>query len=697
MKPSSFQIEGMLARAFAAHQAGNLAAAESLYRQVLQADKKQFDALHMLGVLKGQRGNFTAGLRRLNEALRVRPNSIDALINRGRMQSELGDDAGAVATYKEVLALNPRSALAHINFGVVLSRQRRSEDALIHCNAAIEIGPDYAEAWTCRANVLAELGRLIEALESYDRALFLQPKLAESHLGRGSVLHQLNRYDEALAAYDRALAVNPELGEAWYGRGRVFFALKRYDEAIAAYGKAMTLKPDYAEGARLTAKMQICDWDNLETECAHLVAAVTRQGVRSDPFRMLTVSASLADQKRCAEIFVADHCPAAERPLWRGERYRHDRIRIAYVSADFHNHPTAYLAAGLFEAQDRSRFETTAMSLGSDVDDEMRRRLRGAFERFLDVQPQGNRDIAETLRALEIDIAVDLKGYTTQSRPAVFALRPAPIQVNYLGYPGTMAASYIDYIIADRTVIPDDHASFYTEKIALLPDTYQVNDGTRGIAERTPTRAELGLPDEGFVYCCFNNSYKIRPAVFDVWMRLLQHDAGSVLWLLEDNSAVAGNLRREAERRGVAPDRLVFASRRPLADHMARHRQADLFLDTLPYNAHTTASDALWAGVPVLTCLGSTFAGRVAASLLNAVGLPELVTTSLADYEALALQIASDPALCGALKQKLGRNRQVFPLFDTARFTRHIEAAYTTMWQRYQAGEPPQSFAVEPS
>jgi len=685
-----------LVRAFAAHQAGDVAQAELLYKLVLQADKKHFDALHMLAIIEGQRGNFAAGLRRLKEALRIRPNSPDALINLGRMQSELGDDEAAAATYKRVLALAPQSVLAHINFSIVLWRQRRCEEALVHCDAAIAAAPGNAEAWNIRANVLLDLKRPGEALESYDRALVLQPRLAESHVGRGNALHQLNRYDEALAAYDRALTIKPELVEAWSGRGSVCFDLKRYDDAISAYGKARTLKSDYAEGALLAAKMQVCDWDNLAAECAYFVAAVTQRGFKWDPFRMLTISASLVDQRKCAEIWAADRCPAPERPLWRGERYRHDRIRLAYVSADFRNHPMSYLAAGWFEAHDRSRFETFAVSLSPETNDDMRRRLRGAFDRFLDVQSLSNQDIAAMMRDLEIDIAIDLMGYTTHARPAVLALRPAPIQVSYLGYPGTMAANHIDYILADQTVIPPDHVSFYTEKIVWLPDSYYVNDSARPIAERTPSRAELSLPDEGFVFCCFNNCFKITPAFFDIWMRLLQRIDNSVLWLFEENSAAPRNLRREAERRGVAPKRLVFAPRLPNAEHLARHRQADLLLDTLPYNAHTTACDALWTGVPVLTCLGSTFAGRVAASLLKAVGLPELVTTSLADYEALALKIASEPALCAWLQQKLALNRDVFPLFDTKRFTRHTEAAYTAMWQRYQRGESPHNLTVEP-
>lgn len=698
MRSSVSQSEQILARAFAAHKAGDIAQAEFFYKLVLQADKKRFDALHMLGVIEAQRGNFAAGLRRLTEALRVRPSAPDALVNLGRMQGELGKSAEAITTYKKALTLDPRSALAHSNLSILLRRQRRREEALAHCQTALEIAPDYAGAWNNRGNVLYELNRPAEALESYDRALVLQPRLAAAHLGRGNVLRQLDRLQEALAAYDRVLAIEPNNAECHFGRGKAFDRLEHRSDAKEAYAKAFAIKPDlpYAEGAYLVAKMQVCEWDNLEAECAHLGGTVAQETLRSDPFNMLAASGSLAVQMKCAEHYAIEY-PASMAPLWRGECYRHERIRLAYLSADFHNHATAYLVAAMFEAHDRTRFETTAVSFGPETNDEMQTRLRGAFDRFLDVRARSDREIAEVLRNLEIDIVADLKGYTGYSQPSILAQRPAPIQVSYLGYPGTLGASYIDYILADRTVIPPEHFAFYNEKIVSLPDTYQVNDAGRRIEDWAPTREELQLPNDGFVFCCFNRSYKIRPPVFDIWMRLLQQVDGSVLWMFEENAAASRNLRLEAERRGVKPERLVFAPLVPKAKHLARLRLADLFLDTLPYNAHTTASDALWAGVPVITSLGSTFAGRVAASLDRAIGLPELVTESLADYEVLALKIAQDPALCASLKDKLARNRKTFPLFDTKRFTRNIEAAYTTMWQRYQRGELPESFVVAPA
>jgi predicted O-linked N-acetylglucosamine transferase (SPINDLY family) len=399
-------------------------------------------------------------------------------------------------------------------------------------------------------------------------------------------------------------------------------------------------------------------------------------------------------QLQCAQNFISDKTPVLP-PLWTGKIWRHDRMRIAYLSADFRQHATAYLIAELFELHDRSRFEISGVSFGMDDKSDTRNRLIASFDRFLDVREKTDEEIARLLHDLQIDIAVDLKGYTQDSRLGILAHRPAPIQVSYLGYPGTGGADFLDYIIADKTVAPFEHQPFFTEKIVHLPDTYQVNDTKRKIAQLAPTRQEVGLPENGFVFCCFNNNWKITADTFSIWMRLLHRIEGSVLWLLADNRSAVRNLREQAQDRGIAQGRLVFAGHLPLDQHLARYRLADLFLDTLPYNAHTTSSDALWVGTPVITRLGESFAGRVAASLLNAIGLPDLVTHSADDYEALALRLAKDPALLAAYRNRLATNRMTHPLFDTDRFRRHIEAAYSQMWQTWQRGEKPRSFTVD--
>ena len=472
--------------------------------------------------------------------------------------------------------------------------------------------------------------------------------------------------------------------------------MRRLDEALASYDRVLALKPDHtrAFSGIINCVNMICDWQRMTAFADDVIAHVSEKKSIISPFVLLGYSGDPALQLQCARNFVAERVPSP-RPLWTSTTWRHDKVRIAYLSADFRRSAMAHLMAELFEWHDRSRFEIIGVSFGVDDKSEMRKRLVAAFDQFYDVHGKSDEEVAKLLHDLEVDIAIDLMGHTQDLRPGILAYRPAPIQASYLGFPGTMGAEFIDYIIADKMVAPLEHQSFYTEKIVHLPDCYLVNDTKRKIAERTPTRQEAGLPERSFVYCCFNNNWKITPDVFSVWMRLLHAVDGSVLWLLADNESAERNLRKEAQARGIDPARMVFAGRLPLKDHLARHRLADLFLDTLPVNAHTTASDALWTGLPVLTCEGTAFAGRVAASLLYAVGLPELVTHSIEDYEALALRLARDPSLLEGYRNRLATHRLTHPLFDTDRFRHHIEAAYLQMWKIWQRGEQPRSFAVE--
>ena len=473
--------------------------------------------------------------------------------------------------------------------------------------------------------------------------------------------------------------------------------VKRFDDAVADCRAAMLLNPDEEDllGKFVGTQMQACDWRDFETSAAALLTGIRAGTALVNPFALLAMPGTPADQLICARGMTARDFPPME-PLYRGEKYVHDRVRIAYVSGDFRKHALSYLMAGVFEHHDHSRFETFGVSIGRDDASAIRARVAGAFDRFIDAHGKSDTEIARQLRTAEIDIAIDLGGFTTGGRPRVFAMRPAPVQASYLGYPGTSGAPYIDYVLADATVIPASDRDPYSEEVVRLPDTYYPNDDKRLIAPLTPTRAAVGLPETGFVFCSFNNNYKITPAVFDIWMGLLAEVEGSVLWLLQSNAISPGNLRREAEGRGISASRLVFAPTLPVEEHLARHRLADLFLDTSPYNAHTTACDALWVGLPVLTCPGSTFPSRVAASLLHAVGLPELVTASFEDYRQLALTLAREPARLATIKAKLAANRDTTALFDTARLTRHLEAAYATMVERHRRGEAPAAFAVAP-
>jgi predicted O-linked N-acetylglucosamine transferase (SPINDLY family) len=440
--------------------------------------------------------------------------------------------------------------------------------------------------------------------------------------------------------------------------------------------------------------MLACDWgwlDADEAACKRLV----RAGIRGvSPFVLLSLATTPAERLAGARLEASAIArEAGQLPTVMPPRPR-DKIRLAYLSGDFRQHAVAVLTAEMFEQHDRGRFEVTAYSFGPDDGSAMRRRLERAFDRFIDVRRLAHADAAQRIRDDGIDILVDLVGYTKGARTAIVARRPAPVQVNFLGYIGTMGAPFIDYVIADAVTLPLGEQNFYDERIVQLPGCFMPRDTKRDVSDRMPSRAECGLPDDGFVFCCFNKSYKITPAVFDIWMRLLHAVPGSVLWLYDDNVLARNNLRSEALRRGVSPERLVFAPYQEMPAHLARHRCADLFLDTLLRNAHTTANLALWSGLPLLTCAGEHFNGRAAASLLTALGMPELVTHSLAEYEALALRIATDPERLAGLRRRLAEARTASPLFDVARYTRSLEAAYLRMWETWSAGKPPEPITI---
>jgi len=649
------------------------------------------------------RGNVLSKLGRNGEAidsydraLTLAPGSVAAWFNRAVALIAVGRHNDAIASFDRAIVVQPNFAEAHLLRAKALLDSGRHVDALEGVDKVLAIEPRLAEAWLGRGNVLTELKRYEEALAACGRALALKPDLAEAWLGRGNVLSAMKQHDDAFAAYDRALALRPDLGEAWLGRAEIFTELARHSDAFAAFDRALTLKPDLkaVAGARLHSKLLICDWTDLEAETAQLLATIRERKSSGLAFSLLAIPSSPTDQLQCARRTVQDQptFPA----IWRGEDYSHDRIRLAYLSADFYEQPTAYLAAGLFEQHDKSRFEVTGISFGPNQNSRMRQRLTGAFEHFIDVRDKSDQDIAELVRRLEIDIAVDLMGFTKNSRLNVLARRPAPIQVNYLGYIGTMGAEFIDYVIADKIALPFDQQPFYTEKIVHLPECFLVTDDQQEIAPWTPSREEAGLPRQGFVFCSFNNSYKLARPIFELWMRLLHAVEGSVLWLAESNAEMIVNLRREAQQLGIEGERIVFAPRVALPRHLARQRLAGLFLDSTPYNAGATGAAALWSGVPLLTVMGETFVGRMAASMLHAVGLPELVTHNLDDYESLAVKLASEPALLSGIRRKLQENLRLTPLFDTDRFRRHIEQAYMTMVDIRRRGEGPRSFSVEP-
>jgi protein O-GlcNAc transferase len=636
-----------------------------------------------------------AALAALTQAVECDPGFAPAHSERGKVLLALKREAEALAASDRAVRIAPDVAAFHYDRGLMIASLGQHESALASFDRAIALDRQFIAALVNRGGVLERLGRLDDALSSFDQALTLAPDDPAVLLNRGTVLGQLGRFDEALTCYERATALRPT-ADACFSFAALLERLERHGEAAQAFRAALAADPGckYALGGIVHNRMHVCDWDGLGADIDRMLAGVRAGATVAEPINLFAVGSRADDQLQCAKAYVADRYPAAETPRAFAASARRERIRIAYVCGEFGGHAVPHLAAELFERHDRSRFETFAISIGPSDHSPMRRRLEAAFDTFVDACGRSDQELAEFMGDCGIDIAVSLNGHTGIERTGVFALRACPIQVNYLGFAGTMGADYIDYIIADKHVIPPDQHAFYTEKVVYLPNSCLPADSTNPAGEPTPTRAQAGLPESGMVYCGFNGHYKITPDVFRLWMRLLQQVDGSVLWLRNANGDAKRNLRDEAARHGVLAERLVFAPRMPLADHFARHRAADLFLDTAPYNAHSTAIDALWAGLPVLTLIGSTFAGRVGASLLAATGLPELITSSPEDYEAMALRLSREPSLLASLKERLARNRKTCPLFDTERYCRDIEAAYITMWNRYQRGEPPASFSA---
>lgn len=723
-------MTALLQQAEAAYAGGNWEHAERLCAQVLAAQPDDVAALNLLATILAQRqrpaeaerhlrraltvapanavlhnnyGNVLRDLRRLPEAaasyqraLELDPRYAVAHGHRGAVLRELGEIGAARACYERALELAPGDAELHYGLGVLLQEVGLATEALARYGQALALRPGYAEALYNQAAALRQLRRLEEAVRSYGAVIQALPNFAPAYNNRGGALLELGRHEAALQDLERAQQLNARLVEAQVNGGHALVALKRPGEARASYERALALVPDWPGllGAALHAQLLTCDWEGLDSRRAELEARVAAGAPVAEPFTLLATCESPALLRQCAETATREIVRQAQPPPAMVRRARRDVIRLGYFSADFHAHAMTMLITGVLECHARERFSVVALSLGPARHDAARERVVRAVDQFVDVDGESDREVAELARALEIDIALDLNGFTRHGRPGIFACRAAPVQVNYLGFVGTMGTGLVDYMIVDHTVVTGAQRAFYAEQLAWLPDSYFPNDRQRVIASVADSRSSHGLPADGFVFCCFNNPYKITPRVFDLWMRVLRRVPGSTLWLLAEDARTIANLRREAASRGVDSARLVAAAPLPLPEHLARHRHADLFLDTYPCGAHTTASDALWAGLPVLAQQGEPFASRVASSLLNAIGMPELAVTSAADYEALAVALACDPERLRQLRERLDGNRLRTPLFDAPRYTRSLERAYEHMYDRHQSGLPPADFSV---
>ncbi|CCB65555.1 MULTISPECIES: tetratricopeptide repeat protein [unclassified Hyphomicrobium] len=678
--------------------ANNDAEAMTAYLNALNLKPNQPLVLARLGELHFKSNDIESATAYCNRALALDPELNEAKTLDLRLSTMLGLTGTRIAEIEAQSDSTQERARKFDHLATYLRENRRFEEAADLGRRAIVANPGVADYHFNLALSYEGLGYRHDALASYQSGLAIDPNRAEGYACVGMLLSSMNMHAGAVQALEHAIKLDPKLANAYYSLAIVQKQRENYDEARAAFQKCLECAPDAIVNRFefINLRRLICDWDGVDEEERVCLEIFRTRNVSIAPFQLIALRASPADQLKAAQSYTRtfDVPPSSRFTSYRSRLGAGQRIRVGFVSCDFFEHATAMLFAEVLERLDRSRFEIFGYCHSPEDNSATRQRLLRSFEHLKKIGTMRNRDVAQSIHDDAIDILVDLKGYTRDARSEIFAYRAAPIQVNYLGYPGTMGAGFIDYLIADAMVAPMGAQEFYTEQIVHLPHSYQPNDRQRLISDAPMSRADFGLPEDAFVFCSFNNSYKLNATMFDVWMPLLQKVPGSVLWLLVPNTTCAENLRREAEARGVDPSRLVFAKRMPIAEHLARHRFADLFLDALPCNAHTTTTDALWAGLPVLTCLGDTFAGRVAASLLSAIELPELITTNLADYSDLALELAQNKTKLGAIRQKLAANRESAPLFDPARYTRNLERSFEMMLDIKRAGDAPRPFTV---
>lgn len=715
-----------LGEALEHYHSGRLSEARNLCRELLAQAPPDPEALHLLGLIEYQRGGRRDAVELLGEAIKLRPDNPLFLHNLGEIQRAEGDFCAAERWLRQATILKPdysdahhhlgmvlaalgqlgaaetslRSAIQHggdsadayNNLGFVLIGTGRLSEGEVACRRALELRPAFPEAQNNLGNALAGLGRLAEAIQSYKEALRLQPRFVDALNNLGAAYRDARNLVEAEASYRSALDLNPQHARACCNLGIVLQEQGRFEEAEHNFRRAIGLDPSYVEAVAKWAHLSqhLCAWSHdFDAAIDHLRRDVREhQSGRTSPFIFLSVSPSGAEQLACARRFAEErYRDFLARPIVSSTPETPRRkLRVGYLSADYYEHATSHLIAEVVELHDRRRFEILAYSYSPEKNDPMRARLLRAFDEWHDIRALSHLAAASQIADDGVDILVDLKGYTADGRPQVAALRPAPVQISWLGYPGTLGHPRIaDYIIGDPIVTPPEHASHFSETLALMPHCYQPNDRQRSVG-KTPTRVAAGLPPEGIVFCCFNQSYKITAATFDLWCRLLLRVPGSVLWLLEASPRAKENLRRESAARGVAPDRLVFGPRLPLESHLGRLQLADLALDTFPYTSHTTGSDALWAGIPLLTLAGGTFVSRVGASIVSAAGLPDMVVRNADSYLELATTLAKHPNQLRALRRKLARARSTCALFDSQRFVQSLEQLFVNIWTDHRAG-----------
>ena len=678
-------------------QNGKISEAKDICIDILKTEPNNYNALYLLGVIAFQTKNYSKSVEIIAKTIEINPNNSEYYNFKGIALIHLNKFEEAIQSWSKAIEVDPNNLDAYNNRGNALIKLKKNDLALKDFEMAIKIKPNFAQAYNNRGVILKDLNRLSLALESTNKAIEINPKYADAYNLKGVILRELKQIEESIKNYNKALELNPNFANAHVNLGNILLnENKQIELALESFSKALKINPnlDFLFGKYIHTKTWLSNWNFIDEEINSLKNKIINGEKAATPFPVLSLIDLPDLQKKNAIKFVNNQYSLTSNlgPIMK--RTSNKKIKIGYYSADFNNHPTSFLMVHLLELHDRSNFEIFGFSLQNRKDDEMRKRVSKACDKFLDVSLKSDVEIAKISRDLEIDIACDVMGFTKGNKFQIFAEKCAPIQVSYLAFAGTTGANFIDYVIADKTLVSKELQKHYSEKIISLPGTYQVNDSTKKISDKVFTREELGLPKNGFVFCCFNNNYKILPSVFDIWMRLLKKIKGSVLWLLVENSTAKENLKKEAVKRNVDENRIIFAKIMPLADHLARHRCADLFIDTFPYTAHTTCSDALWAGLPVITRVGNSFPSRVSASLLTAIDLPELITHTEKEFEDLAVEFANNKSKLDEIKIKLEKNRISKSLFNTKLYTKNIESSYKIIYDRYLKNLPAENIEI---
>jgi len=628
------------------HKDGKILKAVEIYLELLKKDKDNYRVLSLLGAANIQLGNIDKGICYLKKSIQI----------------------------------NSNYAAAHINLGNGFKNKNSFEDALNCYNKAIYLEPNNPDVHCNKGAVLYQLKEFSKALESYNKAIEIDNKHFLSHNNKGILLKDLGNFDEALECYKNSININPKNVLAYISKGDLYLELKRYEDALKSFENAIQIdeNQNYLLGKYIRCCMFLCKWENFFPTTQKINKLIKKSLKVVDPFTYMSIMDNPEISKLCAEIYSQDKLSII--PLSKKVSLKKSsKLKIGYFSGDFNNHAVMHLIMDVFKNHNKSNFEIFGFSFRPDKDDHWTEKLKKYFDGFNNVKEYTDIQIANLSKKIGIDIAVDLTGFTKSSRVGVFAHRAAPIQINYLGYPGTLGSEFFDYIIADEIIIPKKNSNFFSEKVLYLPNCYQANMSSKQVSEKTITKSELNLPDDKFIFACFNNNYKITPDIFNSWMNILKRVPKSILWLLKSNESSILNLQKEAIKRNVNPERIIFAPPLPNDEHLNRLRLADLFLDSFPYNSHTTASDIVRMGVPIVTVIGNSFASRVCASILTTLKLPELITNNITEYESLAVELALDDKKITKFKNSVKDSAKNSILFDSVNFTRNLEKLYLSL------------------